>query len=284
MIPKITISNDLSEAKRHRFDRFFRYNNSSYWLGYYSRKLKNVNVVREVMYADIISRYVRDGKKVVDLASGMGFLLKELYSAKLDVEGVDLFPEMIAAAKKYLGKIPVKIRQEDILTTSYKDSSLDAVVAESIIEHISMNEIEDNVMPEIKRILKKNGALLVHCPVRTPMSKLGRFVRRYIFKDLPTWAIDDDGDITHKIWLSPEEYIKLFEKHGFTFVNYDFWLTRSNMKPLILADTMTFFEKVLSFTDTALIRHFNEESLIIRVIKKIKGKLALTSYFLFIKK
>lgn len=278
---KITITHDISEAKENRFKKFFRFDNSNYWLDYYAKKLKSSDVIREKLYAGIITKYSGKGSVVVDMASGMGFLLKALFEEGAKAKGVDLFEEMIESARKYLKGTKIEILNRDVLDSGLKSESVDAITMVSIVEHFPKEEIETYLLPEMRRVLKSGGYLLVHCPVRSLMSRFARFIRMNLLRDLPEWAIDDDGDITHKVWLTGDEYIRLFEMQGFTLVNFDSWLTRSNLKPRFVTDIMKVLERIFGWSDMELSRHFKDESLIIKNIKKLKCRLALTSYFLF---
>jgi hypothetical protein len=105
--------------------------------------------------------------------------------------------------------------------------------------------------------------------------------RKYIVKDLPPWAIDDDGDITHKMWMNANEYIQLITPHGFELVNYDFRLTRSNLKPKILSYISTRLQDAFEWTDPQFRTSLSQEPGIIRKGKLAKSQFALTSYFLF---
>lgn len=46
-------------------------------------------------------------------------------------------------------------------------------------------------------VVQDEGIVLIHVPVKSAVTMLKKFVRRNIVHDLPSWAVDDDGDITH---------------------------------------------------------------------------------------
>jgi ubiquinone/menaquinone biosynthesis C-methylase UbiE len=270
----------LIDIKKNRFYKFSRFDNSSYWKNYYAIKLKNNDIAREKKYASLLKSYLPKNAKIVEMASGIGFLAKELDKVGLKVTAVDLFDNMLNEAKKYLRGTKVTFVKKDISDTELPDESFDGVSAMSIIEHVSKDEVIENVIPEFKRILKKNGYLFIHVPVKSPYSVFIRFLRNVIFRDLPEWAIDDDGDITHRFWISYKDYIKMFEDQGFKLVNYDFYLSRSNLKPRLLSQTMKKLQNILEVTDVKFDKSIENEPFNIRLLKDIKGNLALTSYFL----
>lgn len=281
---KIITSKSFKEARKNRFKKFFRYDNSEYWLEYYSKKLINGDTAREKLYAKIISNHVDKNAKVVDMACGIGFLLKELKKIGLRPEGVDLFPDMISSAEEYLKDSSIKIYNCDILSVPFSKESIDCISLISILEHFPLIEVVQNILPKMTSLLKTNGYLFVHCPVKTPTSVFTRFLRKYISRDLPEWAIDDDADITHKIWMAPKEYIKMIEQQGYNLINFDSRLTRSNMKPEFLSNIMSVIEKISIPSDPLLKRAYKDERDLVKYMKLIKREMALTSYFLFKKR
>ena len=280
---KILISHSFSDALRYRFTKYFRYDNSKYWKEYYFKKFENHETSRENLFADIIARYAGKNSLVVDVGSGYGFLAKELsdHDYKLKVEIVDFFEEMLVLAKKYLNNSEVKINHADILDLPFKNNSIDCISVMSVIEHFPYEEVDEDILPELHRVIKKNGYLFVHVPVKTIHSQCARWFRKYILNDLPDWAIDDDGDVTHKFWISPKEYINLITKHGFTLINYDVRMTRSNLRPILLAYIMNWLQKILNGSDVEFNQSLKNEKPMIQYSKKLKLNFALTTYFLF---
>ena len=278
---KIHITSNFGEALRNRYQKYFRFNNSRYWTQYYKKKLVAKDFSREGLYASLIARSVGINGRVLDVGSGYGFLAKELVEHELEVHCVDLFEEMMLLARTYLKGANVKLKQTDILNLPYKKLSFDCISLMSIIEHFPYEEVNEDIIPYIKQFIKDSGYLFVHAPVRSTCSLLTRIIRKYLVKDLPIWAIDDDGDVTHKIWMSYKDYIKLFESHNFRLVNFDFHLKRSNRKPQILADIMSVAEKLFGDTDQTFERSFEEENGRTKFKKLIKSNFSLTSYLLF---
>jgi O-antigen biosynthesis protein len=119
------------------------------------------------IYAEHMARYLFasqfvKGKSVLDIASGSGYgseFLKKNGKAK-EVIGVDIDQETVAYSKKNYGK-EVKFIQGDCRNIPLKDKSVDIVVSFETIEHIKEHE---KFIDEIKRILKKNGTLIISTP------------------------------------------------------------------------------------------------------------------------
>ena len=279
----IRFSTDFEEALKKRFIRHFRYDNSLYWKDYYQKKLSEKDVEREQRYAKILLRRLGSKAKVIDAGCGIGFLTKEMKKAGLSVTAVDLFPDMIKEARGYLGKSKINLIKADMIKLPAEKNSFDGVVAMSVIEHFPVPEIRLDLLPEFKRVLKPKGYLFVHVPVRTIGSVLVRFFRKYIYHDLPKWAIDDDGDVTHKIWMTSKEYIKFMVEEGFRLEGIDYYLTRSNLKPVAWSRFAKKVERLLNGkSDPELLKY--RLSITNKVAKKLKSTLALTSYMVFRKK
>ena len=243
----MSFKKDFDLAIRNRNVRFFRFDNSSYWKSYYQKKLEENDISREKNYSCLLRSFLPSRAKVLDIACGLGVLSVELKRVGLDVKAIDLFGEMIRNTKEYFkkNKVKIPINKEDAVSMSFKDNFFDAVCGISIIEHFTKQEIIVDFLPEVRRVLKKNGLLLVHMPIRTPFSFAIRFFRRYLSRDLPKWAIDDDGDVTHKVWLSLKEYQKIIENAGFEILDFCFYCTRSNRKPKLLWNIGKIIEKMI---------------------------------------
>lgn len=216
----------LKEVKK--FGR--RFDNSDYWKKYYSEKAGRRDTRREKDYARFLKGLSYRGTKVLDLATGCGFLPLELHRVGFKVTCLDRYPAMMALAKKYFAKygVSLKMVRGDVVSIPFKDKTYDVVTAMSIMEHLPPREVETRFLPEILRVLKDEGLALIHVPVKTPITILKKFFRRYVVKDLPKWAVDDDGDITHTMWLSVDDYAKIIERSGLKVDYIRFNFARSN--------------------------------------------------------
>jgi len=232
MLPvKIKIVNSLTEAVTNRKVKGVRFDNSSYWRRYYIDKYKSRNVDREKRYAEFLLKRTNK-KRVLDLATGYGFLPVELKKLNFDVTCLDEFDRMIEMAKEYFREndVDIKIIKADVVNLPFGNNIFDIVTAMSILEHLSKEEICDNLIPEMKRVLGINGWLLIHVPVKSWVTIFKRWYRKKILRDLPDWAIDDDGDVTHKTWIDVDEYAHLLVKTGLKVEYIGFNYIRSNDK------------------------------------------------------
>lgn len=208
-----------------------RYDNSSYWKNYYEEKLSRRDTVRERFYANFLYFLSHRGAKVLDLASGCGFLPLEMSRLGFKVTCLDRYPEMIKMARHYFGryKVSMRIIKADVVDIPVEDSLLEVVTAMSIVEHLPLEEVKEKLLPEIWRVLEDDGLLLIHVPVRSYITRFKRWWR-ILRGDLPVWAIDDDGDLTHRFWFGVKDYVGLIEKSGFKVDYVRFNYSRSNEK------------------------------------------------------
>jgi len=220
----------LRDAIKERDVLGFRFDNSKYWKKYYSKKIKENDFVREHEYAIFLSKLISKKAKVLDIATGYGFLPVEMSKMGIKVECVDKYKEMIEVANKYIlrNNLLLKIYKADVTKLPMRNQVYDLVTAQSIFEHFCFEEMCEKLIPEVKRVLKKNGLVLIHVPIKSGVSVIKKYFRKYIKKDLPEWAIDDDGDAAHKIWLSAGQYMKQFSKQGFKIEYFRFNFIRSN--------------------------------------------------------
>lgn len=220
----------ICEAINKRDLSGFRYDNSKYWKEYYATKLKLGDISRERSYAKFLYKLLGKNKRVLDVASGCGFLSVEMAKVGFKVEGADKYEDMIKLAKRYFSKkgYDINIYKTDITSLPIDNEVYDLVTAQSILEHFCYDEMVDVLLPELKRVIKKDGWLMVHMPVKSGVTFLKKYFRKYIKRDLPKWAIDDDGDATHKIWLTAQEYLHELKKQELDVKYFRFNFVRSN--------------------------------------------------------
>lgn len=174
----------LKEAVKNREKPGFRFDNSKYWKRYYSNKAKNKDFTREQEYINFLFKLLNKKAKILDIATGYGFLPVELSKLGLKVECVDKYSEMIEVASEYMKKnnFSLKIHKADAVALPMKANSYDLVTAQSIIEHFCFEEMSARLIPEINRVTKKGGLILIHVPIKSGVSVVKRFYRKNIKK------------------------------------------------------------------------------------------------------
>lgn len=128
----------------------------------------------------IASTYVQ-GKTVLDIASGEGYGSHLLSKTAKKVYGVDIDIDTITSAK-----IKYKAKNIEFLvgTTSQiplEKDSVDVVISFETIEH---HEYHEEMMLEIKRVLRPDGVLIVSTPDKLEYSDKRSFVNKFHVKEL----------------------------------------------------------------------------------------------------
>jgi len=119
------------------------------------------------IYKEHIARYnfaanYTKSKKVLDIACGSGYGSEILIDqgAKY-VVGSDISKETIDYAKKQYQKENIKFILNDIKKLDFPDEEFDCIVSFETLEHVKDQDI---VISELKRVLKKDGILIISTP------------------------------------------------------------------------------------------------------------------------
>lgn len=122
---------------------------------------------------------VGTGKRVVDLGCRSGALTRHFLEGN-EVVGVDVDAAALAKAAE-LGVEPVLADVEEPLP--FDDASFDAVVAGELLEHL---RFPDELVREIRRILRPRGVLVGSVPNAYRLQSRLRFLRGLPPEDDPT--------------------------------------------------------------------------------------------------
>ncbi len=127
-----------------------------YSRGYIEKRAACVNTKWvKIVQSRLVEIPFSSKKKVLDVACGVSTFGK-LFSD--DIYGFDLNPEAVKSSQK--NGIQAKIGNVE-KRWNYPDKYFDIVIASHIIEHITN---PDHLILEAKRVLKKNGTLIVATP------------------------------------------------------------------------------------------------------------------------
>lgn len=147
--------------------------------------------------------------KILEIGCGKGYILKWLQSkGYFNIEGVDLSPEDIEIAKKYVGIDSIYcVNAIEYLST--RENTYDCIMGKDILEHIEKNELDES-LDAIRRALKPNGRIIIQVP---NMDWIMASHERYM-------------DLTHEVGFTREslgELLRLYFENVSVFpVEYDF--------------------------------------------------------------
>ena len=132
-------------------------------------------------YYFVVHQIDLTGRTVLDIASGEGYGSDILAKYAGKVIGVDISSEAIEHAKnKYQAK-NLEFIQGSVVEIPLEDSSVDVVVCFETIEHIDKH---DEMMLDIKRVLVKDGFLIISSPDKHFYSDLHNFKNEFHIKEL----------------------------------------------------------------------------------------------------
>lgn len=102
------------------------------------------------------------GKRVLDVACGVGYGSRHLADAAFSVIGVDLDPDAVAYARQRYGDVDnLRFLRGDALNLSFTDRSFDVICSFETIEHVPDAR---RFLQEVKRLLVPGGVFIVSTP------------------------------------------------------------------------------------------------------------------------
>jgi SAM-dependent methyltransferase len=136
-------------------------------------------------------------KKILDIGCSYGWFEKNIAIQAKEIVGIDLNKEDLKIAKKECQSKKVKFNFGSALNLkNIKKDYFDVVVMFDVIEHLPKNS-EPLALKEIKRVIKKNGKLIIS----TPLDNFSKFLD-------PAWYFG------HRHY-SEEKIRKILENKGF---------------------------------------------------------------------
>lgn len=208
-----------------------------------------------------LEKYIKKNKRVLDLGCGNGRLFELFKNKEVEYIGIDFSKNLIAEAKKKYGNhfqvadilsLPRTQKTSKIARDNkngfecrglpFSDNYFDSIWAIAVFHHIPSKELRLKVLKEIKRILKKEGRIIVVCWNLYQMRYLKlllKFTLKKIFlkskldfKDtLVSWGRERVSRYYRAFTLS--ELRKLFKEVGFEIEELKY-LKRNNKKTNIL--------------------------------------------------
>ncbi len=122
-----------------------------------------------------------EDKFVVDVACGEGFGSHLLAQVAAKVVGVDISEDVVAYTRAKYGRANLSFKVGNVLDLPLEDASVDVFVSMETIEHHDKHE---QMLCEIKRVLRKDGLLIISTPDRLNYSDRPRFANPFHVKEL----------------------------------------------------------------------------------------------------
>ncbi len=141
---------------------------------------------REIWY-EHFHRYVfasvfANGKKVLDAACGEGYGAALLARTATNVTGIDIDKVSIAHARDRYGDSPgLHFEQADCTEPPFADEQFDLLTSFETVEHLLAQE---KLIQSFRRVLNKNGMLIISSPDRKTYSDITGFRNEHHLKEL----------------------------------------------------------------------------------------------------
>lgn len=170
---------------------------------------------------------VKKDEKIFDVGCEAGAMMVYTGLLGAEVNGVDISPESVEKANKYLAKFSIKGKAVvgDARKLNFPDDYFDKVICSDFLEHLN---VEDNiqVLKEIKRVVKPGGLIVIKTPNLTYLkwARVFKMFRRLLqFKNPFSVVIPHTtGDAHQHIGLlNKSGMVKIIKSAG--FLNFKFY-------------------------------------------------------------
>ncbi|RYF82649.1 MAG: class I SAM-dependent methyltransferase [Chitinophagaceae bacterium] len=142
-------------------------------------------------------------KTVLDLACGEGYGTHLLSQAAKEIIGVDIDRLTVAHAQARYGNGKTKFAEAPANKLPFEDSYFDVAVSFETLEHLYE---QDEMIGEIKRVLKKDGALIISTPNKEEHSRISPEVNPFHAKELDKEEFKVTYRLGHLL-LSPVKWL-----------------------------------------------------------------------------
>jgi 2-polyprenyl-6-hydroxyphenyl methylase / 3-demethylubiquinone-9 3-methyltransferase len=165
---------------------------------------------RNPWIAEAIARPGSDGRAVLDLGCGGGYLANYLAARGHRVTGLDTSAENLEVARHHDRTASVAYELGDARALRHRDGSFDVVCAMDLLEHV---EEPERVIAEASRVLAPTGLLFFHTFNRTWLSHL------IVIKGVELFVRNTPRDLhVLRLFLTPAEVTAMLNAHGLELV------------------------------------------------------------------
>ena len=151
------------------------------WTGERLETFIDAETTLEHLHRYAIAKDLVANKTVLDIACGEGYGASILADAALSVTGVDISKEVINSAKDKYRRSNLSFITGSAARIPCESHQFDVVVSFETIEH---HDKHDEMLREIKRVLKPNGLLIISSPDKLHYSEEKNFSNAYHVKEL----------------------------------------------------------------------------------------------------
>ena len=224
-----------------------------YWDSHW--EAEDFNKMIKVNYNPFISnntkKYLSKGSKILEGGCGRGQNVYLLQKQGFDVTGIDYAKKTVDKINTYIPELDIKLG--DVRKLPFDANHFDGYWSLGVIEHFYKGY--DDIMVEMRRVLKPSGILLMTVPTMSPLRK---FKAKFSF--YPIWKDEQEKiEQFYQFALDPVAIIKNYESNGFKLLA---------KKPY---DGFKGLKDEISFIKTPLQYIYDSNFILSKIIRKIIG-------------
>jgi ubiquinone/menaquinone biosynthesis C-methylase UbiE len=190
----------------------------------------------------LVKDYVKEGEKILDFGCGAGQWYEFFKEKKVQYFGVDFSEKLIEVAKS---KYPdANFRVIDGINLPFESEFFDKVYAIAVLHHLPSEKIRILVLKEIKRVLKKEGILILTVWNLRRKWKVKKLILKFSILKIFGKTKLDFGDVLMD-WMgvkdfyfhcfSQKELKNLFSKTSFDIIKIGEFLVKNNSNIYLIA-------------------------------------------------
>lgn len=169
----------------------------------YDKMAEEFSDTRAHIWEDLayLKKFVQNGDKVLDLGCGNGRLLELFSDKKINYTGADSSEKLVEIAKnRYENNTILSSGSQcsfvvgDALNLPFEDDVFDKIFSVAVFHHIPSKEFRLQFLREAKRVLKKDGFLIIMVWNLWQKKGIWRFVK-FTFLKLVGLSRLDFGDV-----------------------------------------------------------------------------------------
>src|SRR4030042_4751206 len=157
-----------------------------------------------------LNQYAKDGDKILDLGCGNGRFVELFQGKKVEYVGIDASEKLIEIAR---GKYPnINFRAFDGLKIPFSDNYFDAIYCVAVLHHIPGNELRQEFLKEVCRVLKPSCRLVLSTWYLWQQNTFWGLVFKFTLKKLVGKSRLDFFDVMEPWGKISERYVHNFRK------------------------------------------------------------------------
>lgn len=161
-VDKATIEQAPQKASELRASQVYK-ENLEFWHGAWNMCTKPYTKMPDLEYVPWLPERLRkaSAQSILDLGCGSGWLSVYLSREGFTVTGIDVADHALELGKQWadMESLQIKFDAGDLGDLPYADNSFDAVVANSIIEHLPLS-LAVVVMTKLKSVIRSGGTFI----------------------------------------------------------------------------------------------------------------------------